>query len=237
MMKAPHKINIAIDGYSSCGKSTIAKGLAQAAGYTYIDSGAMYRAVGLYCLRNELLGENGVNEHVLRASIDDLAIEFKHDRNGSAATYMNGENVECEIRTLEAANAASQVSTLRFVREAMVRLQQLMGKQKGVVMDGRDIGTVVFPDAELKVFLTASPEIRAERRYKELATKGEKITLEEVLANIKERDDRDTQRAESPLKRADDALLLDNSHLTVQQQLDWILKEFNRITGQNTKNV
>jgi len=223
-----NKINIAIDGYSSCGKSTIAKGLAKAIGYTYIDSGAMYRAVALFCIQNHLIENGQLNEPTLQEAIKSLLIEFKPNANGGTDTYMNGKNVETEIRSLKVANAASQVSTLKFVRQTMVELQQKMGNNKGVVMDGRDIGTVVFPDAELKVFVTARPEIRAERRYKELINKGENVNYGDVLANVIERDDRDTNRAESPLRKADDALELDNSDLTPQDQFDWIVNASNK---------
>lgn len=224
------KINIAVDGYSSCGKSTIAKGLAKALGYTYIDSGAMYRAVALYAIRKGWITPERMDEETLREQVDNIEIEFRPNARGMHDTFLNGENVEHEIRSLEVANGASRVSTLGFVRQALVRRQQEMGKEKGVVMDGRDIGTVVFPNAEMKLFLTASPEIRAKRRFDEMKEKGEHPLYEEVLANVKERDTRDTTRTESPLRQADDALVLDNSHVGIEEQLQWALDMFNKIT-------
>lgn len=231
-----NRIIIAVDGYSSCGKSTIAKGLAKKLGYIYIDSGAMYRAVALYALRKGWLTEIGMDEESLRNHIGDITITFKSNDNGEQETYLNDENVEKEIRTLLVANGASRVSTLGFVRREMVRQQQEMGKNKGVVMDGRDIGTVVFPEAEMKLFLTTSPEIRAQRRYNEMIAKGEQTDFESVLANVKERDLRDTTRAESPLRKADDALELDNTHIGVDEQLQWALEMFQKITAQNEQN-
>ena len=230
------KINIAVDGYSSCGKSTIAKGLAKALGYTYIDSGAMYRAVALHAIRKGWITSGNMDEEALREQVDHIKIDFRPNEQGMQDTYLNGENVEREIRSLEVANGASRVSTLGFVRQALVRLQQEMGKEKGVVMDGRDIGTVVFPGAEMKLFLTASPEIRAKRRFDEMKEKGEHPLYEEVLANVKERDLRDTTRAESPLRQADDALVLDNSHVDIEGQLQWALDIFNKITAYNEQN-
>lgn len=224
------KIVVAIDGFSSCGKSTMAKDLARKVGYIYIDTGAMYRAVSLYALKNELMDENTIDEVGLQKIISEIEITFKPNNQGQSETFLNGENVEKQIRTLEVANGASRVSTLKFVRERLVALQREMGKEKGVVMDGRDIGTVVFPNAELKVFLTASPEVRAERRYEELKQKGMEQPFDEVLANLKERDFRDQNRKESPLKQADDALLLDNSDLTLQEQTDWLLTRFQEKT-------
>ncbi|ULB33139.1 MULTISPECIES: (d)CMP kinase [Proteiniphilum] len=230
------KINIAVDGYSSCGKSTIAKGLAKELGYTYIDSGAMYRAVALYAIRNGWITETGINEEALLEHISGIKISFKPNDQGTQDTFLNGENVEQEIRTLEAANGASRVSTIGFVRKELVRQQQELGYKKGVVMDGRDIGTVVFPDAELKIFLTASPEVRAKRRYDEMKARGDQPLFEDVLANVKERDQRDTTRAESPLRKASDALELDNSHIGIEEQLQWALDMFNKITTENEQN-
>jgi cytidylate kinase len=224
------KINIAVDGYSSCGKSTIAKGLAKALGYTYIDSGAMYRAVALHAIRNGWITPEGIDEEILREQIGGIQIDFKPNEVGSQDTYLNGENVEKEIRSLEVADCASRVSTIGFVRQALVRLQQETGKDKGVVMDGRDIGTVVFPEAEMKLFLTASPETRAKRRFDEMVARGENPRYEEVLANVKERDKRDTTRVESPLYQADDAWVLDNTHLGIEEQLQRALEMFNKIT-------
>lgn len=218
------KINVAIDGVSSSGKSTMAKALAKAVGYTYIDSGAMYRAVSLYAIRNGWMSDTAINEGELQQHISEIDISFKINDEGLQDTYLNGENVEKQIRTLNVSNGASRVSTLGFVRKELVRLQQNMGKDKGVIMDGRDIGTVVFPDAELKLFVTASPEIRAQRRFDELKAKGiETSTLEDVLANVKERDERDTTRAESPLRKADDAIVLDNSNIGIEEQFQWAL--------------
>ena len=212
------KIIVAIDGFSSCGKSTMAKELARETGYIYVDSGAMYRAVSLYCIQNGWLNDTEINVPALESHIQSIQIEFKTNSLGISETYLNGKNVENEIRTLNVANGASRVSTLGFVRQELVRQQQLMGLQKGIVMDGRDIGTVVFPTAELKIFLTASPEIRAKRRTDEMIAKGEKVNYEDVLANVKERDYRDQNRTESPLLKADDAIEIDNSNLTHQEQ-------------------
>ena len=214
------KIIVAIDGYSSCGKSTIAKSLAKAAGYKYVDTGAMYRCVALYVLRN------GVDEEWLQAHIDEIRISFALQPDGSQHTILNGEDVESQIRTLEVGNAASQISTKGFVRKAMVAQQQAMGKDKGLVMDGRDIGTVVFPKAELKLFLTASPEIRAQRRFDELKEKGQNPDFNEVLADVKDRDYRDTHRAESPLRQAEDAVVIDNSHMTREEQMEEVFRVF-----------
>jgi cytidylate kinase len=230
------KINIAVDGFSSCGKSTIAKGLAKKLGYTYIDSGAMYRAVALHALRKGWLTEKEMNEDKLQKHVSEMTITFSTNTRGEQETYLNGDNVEREIRTLEAANGASRISTLPFVRRELVRQQQLMGKEKGVVMDGRDIGTVVFPDAELKLFLTASPEVRARRRFDEMKAKGEDPVFAEVLANVKERDLRDTTRAESPLRKADDALELDNSQIGIDEQLQWALDMYHKITANNEQD-
>ena len=212
------KIIVAIDGFSSCGKSTMAKELALETGYIYVDTGAMYRAVSLFCIRNGWMTDTQINESQIEKNISAIHLEFKSGTEGKAEMYMNGENVENAIRTLEVANGASRVSTLGFVRRELVRQQQKMGLQKGIVMDGRDIGTVVFPDAELKIFLTASPEIRAQRRYDEMIAKGETVNFEDVLANVKERDDRDQNRAESPLRKAKDAIVIDNSSQSIQQQ-------------------
>ena len=213
-----NKIIVAIDGFSSCGKSTMAKELAVETGYIYVDSGAMYRAVSLFCIQNGWITETDIKEDELVKNIESIRIEFKQNDKGISETYLNGKNVETEIRSLEVANGASRVSTLGFVRRELVRQQQLMGLKKGIVMDGRDIGTVVFPTAELKIFVTASPEIRAQRRLDEMAGKGEKANFEEVLANVKERDDRDQNRTESPLRKAEDAIVIDNSFMTREEQ-------------------
>ena len=222
------KIIVAIDGYSSCGKSTIAKSLAKSAGYKYVDTGAMYRCVALYVLRNAPFTMDNVDEAWLRAHIDDIRISFAIQPDGTQHTVLNGEDVESKIRTLEVGNAASQISTIGFVRQAMVAQQQAMGLDKGIVMDGRDIGTVVFPKAELKLFLTASPEIRAKRRFDELKEKGQMPDFNEVLADVKDRDYRDTHRAESPLRQVED-----NSHMTREEQMDEVLRVFHsRLSNQ-----
>lgn len=224
------KIIVAIDGLSSCGKSTMAKELAKNVGYVYVDTGAMYRAVSLYCIRQGWMTADSINETELEKHIGSINISFKTTPDGRQETYLNGENVEREIRTLEVANGASRVSTIGFVRRELVRQQQRMGLEKGIVMDGRDIGTVVFPEAELKVFVTASADVRAQRRYDELVTKGQAEDFEAVLANVKERDERDTNRAESPLKQAPDALVIDNSKLTKAEQRDLLRKWFDEKT-------
>ena len=220
------KIIVAIDGYSSCGKSTIAKALAKAAGYKYVDTGAMYRCVALYVLRNAPFTMDNVDEAWLLAHINDIQISFALQADGTQHTVLNGEDVESQIRTLEVGNAASQISTIGFVRKAMVAQQQAMGKDKGLVMDGRDIGTVVFPKAELKLFLTASPEIRAKRRFDELVEKGQNPDFNDVFADVKDRDYRDTHRAESPLRQAEDAVVIDNSAMTREQQMEEVLRIF-----------
>jgi CMP/dCMP kinase len=220
------KIIVAIDGFSSCGKSTMAKELAREAGYIYVDTGAMYRAVSFFCIENNWLSDLGINTEELEKHIRSIRIEFKTNADGKSETYLNGKNVENEIRTLNVANGASKVSTLGFVRKELVRQQQLMGINKGIVMDGRDIGTVVFPEAELKIFLTASPEIRATRRYDEMIAKGEHANYDEVLANVIERDYRDQTREESPLKKANDAITIDNSNLTREEQHELLRELF-----------
>lgn len=221
------KITIAIDGYSSCGKSTMAKDLAREVGYIYIDSGAMYRAVTLYCLENQLFTTAGIDTEKLEKAMPDISISFRLNPDTQRPmTYLNGVNVEDRIRTMEVSSHVSPVAALPFVREALVKLQQEMGKAKGIVMDGRDIGTVVFPDAELKIFVTASAEIRAQRRYDELKAKGQKASYEEILANVKERDYIDQNRAVSPLRQAEEAILLDNSRLTIEEQKQWLAERF-----------
>ena len=223
------KITIAIDGYSSCGKSTMAKDLARETGYIYIDSGAMYRAVTLYCLNNQLFTPTGIDTAKLEAAMPGIRISFQlNPKTGRPMTFLNGENVEDRIRTMEVSNHVSPVAAIPFVREALVKLQQEMGKEKGIVMDGRDIGTSVFPDAELKIFVTASAEIRARRRYDELKAKGQEASFEEILANVKERDYIDQNREVSPLRQADDAVLLDNSNLTIEEQKQWLAEEFKK---------
>ena len=224
------KIVIAVDGFSSCGKSTMAKDLAKAIGYIYIDSGAMYRAVTLFALRRNLfLADGQVNEEQLRAELPEIRITFALNEEQKPETYLNGENVEKEIRGLEVSSRVSRIAALDFVRAELVHQQQLMGQEKGIIMDGRDIGTCVFPDAELKIFVVASAEIRAQRRYDELTAKGEKVNFEEILHNVQERDRIDMTRAVSPLRKADDALELDNSHLTPEEQKEWLLQQYNRV--------
>ena len=219
-------ITVAIDGYSSCGKSTVAKDLAREVGYVYVDSGAMYRCVTLFCQQKNLINEGKVEEVKLRSLLPQIKIEFRKNAEGKADTYLNGENVESEIRSLKVYSQVSIVAALPFVREAMVALQQEMGKAKGVVMDGRDIGTTVFPDAELKIFMTADPEVRAQRRFLELKEKGQEEPFEAILENVKQRDYIDEHREVSPLRKADDAVVLDNGHITREEQKDIILKLF-----------
>lgn len=226
------KITIAIDGHSSCGKSTMAKDLAREVGYVYVDTGAMYRCVTLYALRHGLFTDGGIDEDALRRALPDLHISFKFNAEaGRPDTYLNGELVERDIRTMEVSSHVSPIATLGFVREAMVAQQQLMGRDKGVVMDGRDIGTVVFPDAELKIFVTASAEVRAHRRYDELQQKGMPADYADILKNVQERDYIDSHREVSPLRQADDALLLDNSHMTIAEQKQWLLDRFRERTS------
>ena len=226
-----NKITIAIDGHSSCGKSTMAKDLAREIGYVYIDTGAMYRAVTLFCIQNGFIKDETIDTERLQKHMNDISITFQLNPNtGKPDTYLNGVCVEDKIRTLDVSSKVSYVAALGFVREAMVDLQRLMGEAKGVIMDGRDIGTVVFPNAELKIFVTASDEIRAQRRYDELVAKGEKCNMEEILANIRERDRIDSTRAVSPLRKADDAIILDNSHMTIPEQKAWLLAQFQRVT-------
>ena len=220
------KIVIAIDGHSSCGKSTVAKELAKKLGYIYMDSGAMYRAVTLFALRNNLAANGKVDEKGLIGRLKEINIEFRlNSETGMNDTYLNGENVEDEIRQLPVANHVSPVATIPEVRREMVKMQQAMGENKGIVMDGRDIGTVVFPNAEFKIFMTARPEVRAQRRYDELTAKGVQVNYDEILKNVKERDHIDSNRAASPLKQADDALILDNSDITREEQLEWAMQK------------
>ena len=211
----------------------MAKDLAKAIGYTYIDTGAMYRAVTLYALRHQLFAGDQIDEAALQAALPALEIAFRMNaESGRPDTYLNGENVEKEIRGMEVANHVSPVAALGFVRKALVAKQQAMGKEKGIVMDGRDIGTVVFPEAELKLFVTASPEVRAQRRVDELKAKGMPVSYEEVLANVKQRDFIDSTRAESPLRQAPDAVVLDNSHMSLAEQKQWILAQYKRVIAE-----
>ena len=217
-------IIIAFDGHSSCGKSTVAKAVAKQIGFTYIDSGAMYRVVTLLAMQKGLIDGKNIEIPLLKSAIESIVISFKYNDNAVQETYMNNKNVEAEIRSIEVSNLVSYISEIDFVREKLVHLQQSMGSKKRIVMDGRDIGTVVFPKAELKIFMTASPQVRAQRRYDEMIAKGDKVTFEEVLANVEKRDFIDQNREISPLKKAEDALTLDNSNLTREEQFDWVMK-------------
>ena len=221
------KITIAIDGFSSCGKSTMAKDLAKKLGYVYVDTGAMYRAVTLYAMRNGLFNADGsVKTADLERQMSKINITFKLNKTAERPdTYLNNELVENDIRTLEVSNHVSQIAAIPFVREAMVAQQQRMGKDKGVVMDGRDIGTTVFPEAELKVFVTASTEVRAQRRYDELKEKGMPADFNDILKNVQERDYIDSHREVSPLRKAPDAIELDNSHMTIAEQSAWLMEQ------------
>ena len=228
------KIVIAIDGFSSCGKSTMAKDLAREIGYIYVDTGAMYRSVTLYALRNDMFGDDGkVDEARLHDAIDNIEIAFRlNDETGRPDTLLNGECVEKDIRGLEVSSKVSLIAALPFVREKLVKEQQKMGLAKGIVMDGRDIGTVVFPQAELKIFVTASAEVRAQRRYDELMAKGMPADFEDILKNVQERDYMASHRAVSPLRKADDAIELDNSHMTIAEQKAWLMEKFKAAVGE-----
>ena len=224
------KITIAIDGHSSCGKSTMAKDLARRVGYIYVDTGAIYRSVTLYALRHDLFREDGtILTDELEEALKDILIEQKLV-DGKTTTFLNGENVELEIRSLEVSNHVSPIAALPFVRTALVAQQQRLGQEGGIVMDGRDIGTVVFPNAELKIFVTASAEVRAQRRYDELKEKGMPADYDDILKNVQERDYIDSHREVSPLRQADDALLLDNSHMTIPEQNEWLMQRFEEAT-------
>ena len=225
------KIIIAIDGFSSCGKSTMAKDLAHELGYIYVDTGAMYRCVALYALQYKLFLKDGeINIPELEAAMPNINISFKLNKEtGRPDTYLNNENVENKIRTMEVSSHVSSIAAIPFVREALVAQQQKMGKDKGIVMDGRDIGTVVFPNAELKIFVTASPEVRAQRRYDELMEKGMEADYNEILENVKQRDYRDSHRDVSPLRKADDAIELDNSNISIEEQKQWLIKQYKRV--------
>ena len=228
------KITIAIDGHSSCGKSTMAKDLARRVGYIYVDTGAMYRSVTLFALRNGLIHEDGsIDTELLEQRMPDIHISFRlNEETGRPDTYLNNECVEKEIRTIKVSNHVSPIAALPFVRTAMVAQQQQMSKDKGVVMDGRDIGTTVFPDAELKIFVTASAQVRAQRRYDELQQKGMPADFEDILKNVEERDYIDSHREVSPLRKADDALELDNSHMTIPKQNEWLMARFAERTAE-----
>ena len=232
--KTNPKIIIAVDGYSSCGKSTFAKAIAARLGYIFIDTGAMYRAVTLYALEHGAIRSGMVDEEAVVKLLGEISITFRFNpQRGASDIYVNGDLVEGKIRTIEVSNCVSQVSAIPEVRHKLVAMQQEMGRRRGVVMDGRDIGTVVFPDAELKLFMTADPKVRAERRYKEWREKGMEVSLEEIERNVRERDKADMSRAVSPLRQAEDAIVLDNSHMTVDEQMAWFLDRFARVTGQH----
>lgn len=222
------RIIIAIDGFSSCGKSTMAKDLAKEIGYIYVDTGAMYRSVTLYALRHGMFRADGsIDTGALEAAMPEIRITFKLNKEtGRPDTYLNGELVEKDIRTMEVSSKVSPIAALPFVRKALVEQQQMMGREKGIVMDGRDIGTAVFPDAELKVFVTASAEVRAQRRYDELKAKGMEADYASILKNVEERDYIDSHREVSPLRKADDAIELDNSHMTIAEQKQWLREKF-----------
>ena len=228
------KITIAIDGFSSCGKSTMAKDLARELGYVYVDTGAMYRCVTLYALRHGLFRADGtINLPQLEAEIPNINISFKLNKEtGRPDTYLNNENVESEIRTMEVSSHVSPIAAVPFVRAALVAQQQKMGEDKGIVMDGRDVGTVVFPNAELKIFVTASAEVRAQRRYDELKAKGMEADFEEILENVKQRDYIDSHREVSPMRKADDAIELDNSHISIAEQKQWLMEQYKRVCGE-----
>ena len=228
------KITIAIDGFSSCGKSTMAKDLARELGYVYVDTGAMYRCVTLYALRHGLFRADGtINLPQLEAEIPNINISFKLNKEtGRPDTHLNNENVESEIRTMEVSSRVSPIAAIPFVRAALVAQQQKMGEDKGIVMDGRDVGTVVFPNAELKIFVTASAEVRAQRRYDELKAKGMEADFEEILENVKQRDYIDSHREVSPMRKADDAIELDNSHISIAEQKQWLIEQYKRVCGE-----
>ena len=216
------RITIAVDGYSSCGKSTMAKYMAKTLAYTYVDTGDMYRSVALYAIRNKLINDSIVNEDQLRADISKIELSF--DTRGNV--LLNGEDVSNEIRSLEVSRFVSHISALPFVRSRMVEIQRKMGKNGGVVMDGRDIGTVVFPKAELKIFVTADAGVRAKRRFDEMKFNGQLESYEDILENIKQRDYMDKHRQESPLKKAEDAIVLDNSNMSIEEQNRWLMSRY-----------
>lgn len=227
------KIVIAIDGFSSCGKSTFAKSIAARLGYIFIDTGAMYRAVTLYALEQGAIRSGIIDEDAVVALLPKIEITFRFNpRRGASDIYVNGDLAEGRIRSIEVSNCVSGVSSIKEVREKLVAMQQQMGRDRGVVMDGRDIGTVVFPDAELKIFMQADAKVRAERRYKELTEKGDKVTMEEILENVISRDKADMSRAISPLRKAEDAIVLDNSYLTVEEQMSWFMERYEAIIAQ-----
>lgn len=226
----PKKIIIAVDGFSSCGKSTFAKAIAARLGFIFIDTGAMYRAVTLYALDHGAIRSGIVEEEKVIRLLDEISIAFRFNpERGASDIYVNGDRVEKRIRTIEVSNCVSRISSIREVREKLVAMQQEMGRQRGIVMDGRDIGTVVFPDAEIKLFMTADPAVRARRRYDELRAKGDNVSLQEIEENVIARDKADMTRKISPLRQAEDAVVLDNSHMTVEQQMAWFMEHFKGI--------
>lgn len=230
-------INIAIDGYSSCGKSTLAKALAKELNYIYIDSGAMYRAMTLYALQNNLIKNGEVNRTALVQSLDNIYINFKYNTDSQQSeTYLNGKNVEKAIRSMQVSRSVSLVSNIREVRSKLVRLQKRMAESKGVVMDGRDIGTVVLPHAEIKFFMNAEQEVRAKRRYNELREKGVEVSFEEVLENISSRDHTDSNRSADPLRQAEDAIVLDNTNLTIEEQFNFMMKHIIALTEERSNS-
>ena len=232
MSDTKRRIIIAVDGFSSCGKSTFAKAIASRLGYIFIDTGAMYRAVTLYALEHGAISSGIVDEERVEALLKEISITFRFNpERGASDIYVNGDLAEGKIRTIEVSNCVSRVSAIPAVREKLVAIQQEMGRRRGVVMDGRDIGTVVFPDAELKLFMTADPAVRARRRYDELRAKGDDVSLEEIERNVRERDKADMSRAVSPLRQADDAIVLDNSRMSVDEQMEWFVKEYERVMG------
>jgi len=227
------KITIAIDGHSSCGKSTMAKDLAHEVGYIYVDTGAMYRTVTLFAIINNMFDSEGnIIVNKLCGNLDNIKFEFRLNTDGRPEAWLNGENVEQRIRTMEVSSKVSQVSAIPEVRAKLVAMQQDMGKNKGVVMDGRDIGTTVFPNAELKIFVTASAEVRAQRRYDELKAKGMPADFEDIKRNVEERDYIDSHREVSPLRKADDAIELDNSNISIDEQKQWLLDKFKEKVAQ-----
>lgn len=232
-VKKNKKIVIAIDGFSSCGKSTFAKAIAARLGYIFIDTGAMYRAVTLYALEQGAIRSGIVDEDAVEALLPQIEITFRFNPSrGASDIYVNGDLAEGRIRSIEVSNCVSGVSSIRAVREKLVAMQQRMGRDRGVVMDGRDIGTVVFPDAELKIFMTADPKVRASRRYAELTAKGDNVTLEEIIENVISRDEADMNRAISPLRQADDAIVLDNSYMSVEEQMEWFMERYEALIAE-----
>lgn len=230
MSDTEQKIIIAVDGFSSCGKSTFAKAIARRLGYIFIDTGAMYRAVTLYALEHGAIRSGIVDEEAVVQLLDQIAITFRFNPDrGASDIYVNGDLAEGKIRTIEVSNCVSRVSAIPEVRSKLVAMQQEMGRRKGVVMDGRDIGTVVFPHAEMKLFMTADPHVRALRRYDELRAKGDDVSLEQIEENVRSRDKADMSRAVSPLRQADDAIVLDNSHMTVDEQMEWFMEQLRRL--------